>query len=353
MNTIYFYKDRPLFGMDIGTRNLRVLEMSASDKQPSVNGWGSIDFDEKAIKDGVIVDPVIIAKAADELFKAKLRGSITSRRVALAIPAAKTFSRAIKLPALDASDIREAVLLEAEQYIPIPIDNLYVDYEMIRQTKDEMELFAVAAPKPLVDSYLGLAKLLGLEPVVIETSIDSARRLFQTVDKNDTPTVLVDFGHATADITILDKTIIATGTVGGGGDNFTAQISSQLGVTPQEAHVIKTKYGLNFSKKQHEISQALSPLLDKLFKEIRRMIRYYEERYGSARGVSQIVLLGGGTDIPGLADRMTDTLRLPVRTIDPWRYFNVAGELEMSSDEQGALLTAAGLALINQRELFA
>lgn len=338
--------------MDIGTRNLRVLEMDTASKQSAVSGWGSVDFDENAIKDGVIVDPVSIAKAADELFSHGIKGAISSRRVALAIPAAKTFSRAIKLPALEASDIKDAVLLEAEQYIPVPIENLYVDYNLIRKTKDETELFAVAAPKQLIDSYLSLAKLLGLEPVVIETSIDSAKRLFQAVDTSNTPTVLVDFGHATADITIIDQTIIATGTVGGGGDNFTAQISTQLGVTPQEAHVIKTKYGLNFSKKQDEISKALNPLLDKLFKEIRRMIRYYEERYGSERGVNQIVLLGAGANIPGLSDKMTDTLRLPVRTINPWQSFSLPKGLQMTKDEQSTLLTAAGLALIQQKELF-
>lgn len=354
MNNIIFFKDRPLFGLDIGADCLRVIQVNQESGKPVVSGFGSVTFDPNFIKNGVIVDPVGLAKAADELFNSRIQGSINSRRVAIAIPAARTFSRAIKLPVLKQDEVNDAVRMEAEQYIPIPIQDLYLDYDLIRRDPKEVELFAVAAPKQIVDSYITLSRLLGLEVVTIETSIDAAARLFrQTNDGNtQSPTVLVDFGPSSADITIVDKTIIATGTVGGGGDNFTARISNQLGVTEQEAHVIKTKYGLNFSKKQQEISDALGPILDQLFREIRRMIRYYEERYGENHKISQIVLMGGGANVPGLSDRMTDVLRLPVRTSDPWHQFAFETPESLRPDEHVTYITAAGLALIRPTELF-
>ncbi len=351
-NTVYFYKDRPLFGLDLSPNCVRVMQVSSLNNENRVVGYGTTTFDPKSIKDGVIVDPITIAKAVDELFDKGLHGQISSRRVAIAVPAARTFSRAIKLPLLDKKELDEAVRLEAEQYIPTPIDELYLDYSVMRKTDKELELFAVATPKHLVDSYITLAHLLGLEPVAIETSIDAVTRLFVKTDYSHAPTVLVDFGPVSADITIVDETIIATGTVGGGGENFTSRISDQLGVTRQEAHIIKTKYGLNFSKKQQEISKALDPLLDQLIKEIRRMIRYYQERYGAEHRINQIVLMGSSANVPGLSDRMTDVLRLPVRNSDPWSRFSYAPGVEpLQSEDQSNFITAGGLALLTPQEI--
>lgn len=351
-NTVYFFKDRPLFGLDVAADSLSVMQIDSSGSQPSVVGYGSCSFDPASIREGVIVDPITIARATDDLFEHGLQGEITTRRVAMAIPASRTFSRAIKLPRLEEKDIQEAVKLEAEQYIPIPIDQLYIDYSVMRKTDTEIELFVVATPRQIADSYITLSHLLGLEPVSIETSIDAATRLFAHTDYSHVPTVLVDFGTASADITIVDENIIATGTVGGGSDNFTARISNKLGVTREEAHVIKTKYGLNFSKKQQEIAQALDPILDQLFKEIRRMIRYYKERYGDEHRISQIVLIGGSANVPGLSDRMTDVLRLPVRNSNPWHQFNFPGITPLQQDQQSRYVSAAGLALLRPEELF-
>src|SRR5690606_38536424 len=99
----------------------------------------------------------------------------------------------------------------------------------------------------------------------------------------------------------------------GGGDSFTQLIAKQLQASPAEAYIIKSKYGLGVSKKQKEITAALTPTLEELIKEIRRMIRYYEERSGTQKKIDQIVTMGGGANMPGLSDYMTSRLRLPVR----------------------------------------
>src|SRR5690606_29003183 len=145
-------------------------------------------------------------------------------------------------------------------------------------TPEDIDLQIVASPKVIVDSYLSLMRVLGLETVAIETTINSSSRLFVRADQSSVPTILIDFGSVSSDITIYDKGLIATGTVPGGGDSFTSLIADKLKVSRQEAHVIKTRYGLGVSKRQAEISEALKPMLDQLGKEIRRMIRYYEER---------------------------------------------------------------------------
>lgn len=349
--TTYFYQDKPIFGLDIGYNSFKVMQVDSRGNQPRIIGYGVGDFDSGAMKNGVIVDYESMAKSAVDLFKHRLIGDITTRRVAVAVPSARTFDRAIKLPKLNENELADAVRLEAEQYIPVPVDELYIDYEIIRQDEKEVELFAVAVPKKIINSYMVFLRLIGLEPVAIETSIGAATRVFLQSEKSDEPTVLIDFGSLSTDITIYDKTDIVTGTVAGGGDDFSSRIADKLDVSPKEAHIIKTKYGLSVSKKQREITEALKPDLDQLFKEIRRMLRYYEERYGSAHKVNQIVTMGGGANMPGLSAYMTDNLRLAVRMSDPWHNLHFAKLQPPSPAERALYVSVTGLSLLRPKEI--
>lgn len=347
-----FFKDKPLFGLDIGYGSLKAIQIDTTSKRHKVIGYGAVSFNPAAIKDGTITDVETIAQAAKELFSKHLVGNITTPRVVMSLPASRTFNRNVHLPKLQAKELEDAIHLEVEQYVPIPTDDLYFDHTHIRESNDEIEHLIVAAPKQIVDSYVQLAAVIGLEVVGIESTIDASSRLFMQSENNDLPTVLIDFGSTSADLTIYDKGLMVTGTVAGGGDDFTNIISKTLNVTKQEAHIIKTKYGLGISKKQKEITQGLSPVLQQVIKEIRRMIRYYEERSGAEQKISQIVTMGGGANMPGLSDYLTNTLRIPTRTCDPWQNLSFSHLQLPNSTEKTMYVTAAGLALTNPKELF-
>lgn len=348
----YFYHDKPLFGLDIGFSSIKAMQIEWTNKKTNVIGYGYSRFDSSAIKDGVIVDIEALAKCGHDLFAQNIVGEINTRRIAMSIPATRTFNRIIKLPKLGSKELADAVRTEAEQYIPLPIDDLYMDHTVINRTNDEIDLLAVAVPRKIVDSYVLLARMLGLEVVAIETSISAESRLFVHTDLSDVPTVLMDFGSVSTDITIYDGHIIVTGTVAGGGDDFTNNIAERLGLGHSEANIVKTKYGLSYSKKQSEITAALTPSLESLLKEIRRMIRYYEERYGKERKIGQVVTMGGGANMPGLSDFMTNSLRLPVRMSDPWSHLGFSHLQPPNGVERSMYVNAAGLALISPREIF-
>ena len=355
----YFYRDKPLFGLDIGPSSLKVMQVDQPtvrvngkvDKSPKVIGYGFTTFDRAATEDGVIVQHEVIAKAARTLFDQHLIGSITTPRVALAIPAYRTFTRSLELPNLADNELVNAVELEAEQYVSVPLDELYLDYEVTQRTGDKTELFTVAVPKMIVDSYMELAHVLGLEPVLIEPTLSSSGRLFSLDDQSDVPTVIIDFGSRSADISIYDGHILVTGTVQAGGETFTNVIKTKLDVTLAEAGLIKTRYGLGVSRRQAEITQALAPIMDDLIKEIRRMMRYHEERYGAERPIQQIITLGGGANMPGLSDYLTNMLRLAVRHTNPWHYLTYKGLQPPSEADKPMYATVAGLCLANPKKV--
>ena len=225
--TTHFFKDKPVFGFDIGHGSLKVMQTVRRGKQAVVTGYGTASFDASAIKDGIVTNPQAIAKATKDLFAHQLIGEINTRRVIVAIPSYRTFTRLINLPRLTGSQLREAVELEAEQYIPVPLDELYLDYNVIGESADKLDVFAVAVPRKIVDSQLQLMRVLGLEAVGVQTTIDAAGRLFLQDTQSDMPAVLIDFGSLSADITVFDQHMLVSGTVSGGGQVFTEPYSGR------------------------------------------------------------------------------------------------------------------------------
>lgn len=353
MNNIFFYQDRPIFGLDVGFSSVKVMQVENHAKGPRVIGYGTIRFNPEAIQDGIVVDPESIAKDVKSLFEEHLTGEITTRRVVLSIPAARTFTRTIKLPKLSSKDLDEAIRLETEQYVPLAIEDMYLDYSVINVEEKEQEILVVAVAKDLVDSYVMLSNLLGLETVAVETTINGSCRLFAFTDVNRTPTVLIDLGSQSSDITVYDGGIVVTSTVPGGGDSFSEAIAKKLDVTLKEAHLIKTRYGLGVSKKQREITEALDPIMAQLTKEIKRMVRYYEERGGDGHKIDQVVTMGGGANMPGLADNLTNLLRLPVRICDPWQDIDFHKLQPPTASEKSMYVTAFGMSLVKPGEIFA
>ncbi len=349
--TPYLFEDKPMFGLDIGHSTVRAMQLSTG-KKCRVIGYGEISFDETAIQDGVVVKHEVVAEAVLKLFKHSLIGDITTKRVALSLPIARAFTRSIDLPKLSEKDLAEAVKTEVEQYIPATADDLYVDYSIAARGKTKMTVFIVAMPRKIVDSHLTLARLLGLEAVLIQSTSGAGATLFARDTHSDLPAVLVDFGSDSADITIYDKGPIVSGTVACGGREITQLIAGALGVSEREAVIIKTKYGLALSKKQKQIEKAIEQPLSLLVREIRRTIRYHEERSKSKKSISQVVIMGGGANMPGLTDYLTSNLRIPVRAFDPTVYLDFGRLQPISIGDRMSYVTAAGLSLNRPEEVF-
>lgn len=353
MNT-YFYKDKPIVGLDIGFNTIKAMQLHTDKKKTSVVGYGVARFDENAIKDGIIVDYELLASAAVELFKNNIIGEINTRRVAATIPASKAYSRVISLPSsLAAKELEEAVKLEAAQYIPIALEELYLDFEITNKGPENMEVLVVGAPKKIVESYAKFFELIGLEVCALETTISAASRIISTVENSDDiPTILIDLGSLSVDLTVFDKNVVVNGTVPGGGDDFSNRIAEKLNISKSEANNIKTKYGLGVSKHQAQIREALKPQLDSLIKEIRRVVRYYEEKTDGQSTIGQIITMGGGANMPGLVDYLTDNLRIPTRMCSFWTRFSVDDLQPPAEAEKSLYITVAGAASVKPSEVW-
>jgi type IV pilus assembly protein PilM len=145
------YHDQPIFGFDLGSRTAKMIQLKHAGKQMEVVGYGNATFPEDAIVEGIIVDPQEIVAALKPLLKDMSYGRINATRVAASLPVAKVFTRMLELPPMNPTDLGQAVRLEAEQYIPVPLADLYIDYETIEAGTEKQEVLMVAAPRAIVD----------------------------------------------------------------------------------------------------------------------------------------------------------------------------------------------------------
>jgi len=348
-----FYKDKPVFGFDIGRSSIKIMQIDQSNNKAIVTGYGTTTFDPKAINKGVIVDHEALAKASHNLIKTQLVGSLQTKRVAVSIPNEHSFSRVITLPKMSAKDLASAVRLEVDQSIPLDIEELNFDYSVARTLEDgSQEIQIDACPKEIANSYIGLFDALGLEVALIESNITAVTRIVVHAEEHDVPTLIVDIGSTACDISVYDGSAIrATGTIDCSSEKITKNIAKTLEISLQQAHSIKTRYGLELSKKQDLIIKAVEPEFNKLINEIRKVMRYYADRESEGNPIGQIIILGGGANLPGLSTYITNRTRVPTRLCAPWNNISF-GNLQPPHELETTLYTtASGLSLVSPLEL--
>ena len=349
-----FYKDKPIFGLDIGRSSIKVMQIDVDSKQtPLVRAYGTTSFNPDAIKEGVVVDHKEVVKAAHNLIEKHLVGKLTTNRVAISLPNSHSFSRVLSLPKMSNKDLSEAVRMEVDQSIPMPIEDLYYDYSIIRNLEDgSKDIQVVASPCTIVDSYIEVFDALGLEVALVESNIAAVTRIVAYAEAHEVSTLIVDIGSTACDISIYDGSAIrATGTVDCSSERITSAIAKALNVSHEKAQNIKTRYGLELSKKQKEITAAVEPELNKLINEIRKVMRYFADRESGGHPIGQIIILGGGANLPGLSTYITSRTRVPTRLCAPWNDISF-GKLQPPHELETTLYTtASGLSMVTVKEL--
>ena len=325
--------------------------MAVDTKHWTVTGYGSVDLDPVETQKSMDTDGVYLGQSIRKLLKEDKIGKITTNHAVLSIPTAKTYARTFSVPNKEASKLKDAIELEIEQYIPVPIGQLYVDHQIIKKDKDNTTVQICAVPKSTVDTCIDAANSAGLEVVMVEPSVNAIARLLAFAEEGSLPTIIVDIGPASTDIAILDQTIRVSGGVGIGGNTFTLDIAKKLNVPLESAHQLKVQHGIAVSPRQEKIKNAIDPSLNRILNEIKKIIRYYSERLNSEKKLEQIVIVGGGSNVPGLGDYFTNALIMPARVASPWQILNF-GDLEQPPKQfKARYITVAGLASVKPKEI--
>jgi type IV pilus assembly protein PilM len=344
--TKLFYKDKPLIGLDISSTDMKI--MSIDRKRQFVTGYGVIDLDPLQIKKSLDEDGEYLLESLKTLLERKLIGNLASDQVVLGIPTARTFSRTFTVPINAERTLKDAVAIEVGQYIPLPISLLYVDYEIIERNSSTITVIMSAVPRKLVDNTLAACEAVGLTVAMVEPAINAVARVLKSTEEGYLPTVIVDIGAANTDIAVLDGSVRITGGIATGGNTFTLDIAKKLNVTLENAHQLKVLNGLAPGPKQVKLASALRPALRGIVTETRKVIRYYNERLSNDRRLEQVLVVGSGSNVPGIGEYFTNELVMAARTANPWQELDF-GELPQPAKQfRSRYISVAGLSNIEK-----
>ena len=349
--TKLFFNDKQIIGLDISNTGIKIMAIDT--KKWLVLGYGSIDLEPIKVKESLEGDSTYLADNVKKLIKENIIGTLPSNHVALAVPTAKSYSRTFTLPISVEKNLKDAVELEVDQYVPIPASTLYIDYQIIERTKKEIVVLMSAISRSIVDKCIAAAEGAGLLVSLVEPGMNSVARLIKNTEDGELPTVIVDIGPASTDIAVMDKGVVrVTGGAAVGGNTFTLDIARKMSVALENAHQLKVLNGLNAGPRQAKIKSAVESSLNQIITETRRVMRYYIERISEQRKLEQLLVVGSGSNMPGVGEYFTNELVIAARVASPWQKLDFGKLPEPARQLRPRYITVAGLAIISPRSIW-
>ncbi len=333
-------------GLDIGSYSIKLIELVRDGDRVGLLSAGAMPMPPKALSSNLRADTEAIAVALKQLVKDT---GTKSRNVTIALPESKVFTRVIEVPQLSTRELTSAIKWEAEQYIPLPLDQVNVDYTVLREAKDtgtnKMEVLLVAAPKALIDRYLSILELAELTATGAETEIIATSRAVARSASNVKTLMVVALGAQTTDIAVLKNGVLVfTRSVAAGGEALTRAIAQNFDFTVAQAEEYKRTYGLMKDKLEGKIATAAKPIMDTIIGEIKRGLAFYQEKYRD-QPVQTILLTGGTSRLPGMVVYLAEATGVEVQLANPWVGIAKDARFNVLNTEGPNFAVAVGLAL--------
>lgn len=333
------------FGIDIGSYKIKIVQLQpAGQNKYHLIAVGSAPSTPKGLMSESEADLNNLALKIKTLYQ-ELK--LNTNNVACALPEDKVFTRVVTYPKMSDDELNSALRYEAEEYIPFPVDEASISHQVIRIIKEgkteKMEVLLVAAPNSLIDKYLRVLKVAGLNPVSVETEILAIARSLVPPDSD--VTLLADMGASATDLAIIDSgQVVFTRSVPTAGDAITRAVAVSLGMEAAQAEEYKKAYGMDPGQLEGKISQAITPVLDVLIKEMEQAIRFYSEDKGKT--IKRILLTGGSAVLPAVITVIAKRLSVETQVGDPFAQVVESGLLgRLPKGDLPFYAVAVGLAM--------
>lgn len=340
-------------GIEIGTSAIKVVVLKAG-SPPQLQHALMVQTPIGSIRDGVVTEPQAIANEIKALLD---EHKITNKYVVTAVANQSAVTRNIMVPRMDRKELQEAVKWEAQRYIPFPIDEVNLDFDLLdapEKVAEEGQVEAViaAAPTEAVSKVVEVMKLAGLETTVVDVKNFAALRALRgnllgqhltkhtlTDTENYTESgevvMVLEIGASSSVVSLVrGDRVLMIRNINISADDFTTALQRELGKDFSEAEDIKMGYAtattptenedslLTFTTTHDDYSPAkifniVRPVLTDLITEIRRSLEFYRVQSGDIM-VDRAYLAGGGAKLRGLAPAISDALGFRVELASPW-----------------------------------
>lgn len=343
--------------MDISDRSIKFMELKYKDGEFSLGRFGEREIPAGVIEGGELKEINQLVAILGEL-----KNKFNLDNVFISLPDDKAYTINLVLPPMKLSEIRGSIELQLEEHIPLPVEDVVFDYDLVPPLKEggKIEVGVFVLPREMAKSYLEVFSRVGLNILAIETQSEALARALISPENLST-TAIVDIGRShTATFLIKNGVVTAAAAVPVGGEAITTSLERNLKIDFTQAEKLKTEKGLSRAAENKEAFFAAIPVVSAIKDEIERRINFWleykdEGELSSARTkeLKQIILCGGQSTLPGFAEYLEIYLKRPVVLGNPWLKVFSSGQVVflLKFNEALRYSTAIGLALRNFTKL--
>ena len=343
-------------GLDIGSSAVRAVQVTAGGRGPAtLDRLGQVLLPQGAVRDGEIVDPGPVVEALRSLWT---RYGLKQRRVHLGVANQQVVVRQMDLPYLPDAELRKSLEFQAQDAIPIPIDQAILDFHTLEHYEADggnrfSRILLVAAQRTMVDTILEVVNAAKLEPVGLD--LDAFAMLRSLAPENllddEGGEMLIDVGASITNIVVHENGVPRfVRILLMGGAAVTDGLVSARGLEWEDAEDLKARTGLSDEYAMADANDPASIVTERAVRfvdEIRGSLDYYSAQTDSVP-VRRAVISGGASQLPGLRERLSETLRMPVDRGHPMQELKI-GNVGLASEQlieaEPYLAVAIGLAL--------
>jgi len=336
-----------LLGIDIGQSTIKLIAISKDTGSLVLENISEVKSSQMEIK--TIEDKSKYFGEVAKIIKDALADlKIKEKKVVVDLPESEVISRLIRLPPLKDSEILDALKFEAETFVPYPLNEVSIDYDVVeKDDAGRLTVFVVAAKNELIQFLVKMFKTLGMELMALESPSIALGRVIRNSIKTVERVVAVDFGEKFTSIFNFNKgNVYFSRSIPVGGESLTRAVSLGLGLDMSSAEEYKKAYGIKENELEGKIRTATMPVLNTITEEIRKAMALFVEDSGG-KSVELLVLSGGGSRLPGMAEELTKLMGVEVQIIQPFINIDVTKtKLPIDLNNDGSRFTlAVGLAL--------
>ncbi|MDP3534388.1 type IV pilus assembly protein PilM [Halomonas sp. M1] len=340
-----------LIGVDITSATVKLLELKQCNDNYQVESYAVRPLREGAVVERRIRD---INDVANVLSRAVEHAKPSTRKAAVAVPASAAITKTLTFPAsLSEDEIEERITAESDRHIPFPFSEVAFDFQCLGPApfdEDQQQVVLVACRQQDVSQLTETLERAGLEPAAVDVETFAMERslaeLRRQLNVENDPTAcvgLVDIGaNMNAFHVVRGGQIVYSRDTVYGGRQLTDAIRDRYSMSNEEAGFAKKRGGLPDDYQD----MVLNPFLETVVQQVGRSLQLY---YTAARQheVQHIVLAGGSSVIPGLAERIAEDSGMSVTIANPFQRMRVNKRLniEALTNDAPAMLTAGGLAM--------
>ena len=336
-------------GIDFSDLSLKLLQLEKKGGKDQVHSYAYLDIPPACFSDGRIEDKAQIAQLVREALKKASPGKIKTKKVICSLPESKIFLRIISIPKMEQKEIGEAIKWEIEASIPLSIDQIYYDWQLLGEKGGKQSILTVAVAREAADEILEVLELAKLEVCALESeSMALARSLIDKKSQTDEAILIVDLGAKMTNFIVTQNGVpFFTSSIPFSSEGVTDAIAKSLGVDKDQAQKVKLSQGLGKISGESAILNSMQAYLESLAVEIEKSIDFYQnlnEKDGVK--IKKIIICGGGANLKGLLAYLTKRLDRTVSVGDAWVNLNFEDSLPIISKERSLQFsTAIGLAM--------